>query len=57
MLIITRRVNEATCIGEDIRIVVLGMNRGQVKLGVEAPRDVEILRDELVNNLAEPPDE
>lgn len=57
MLIITRRVNEATCIGEDIRIVVLGVNRGQVKLGVEAPRDVEILRDELVNNLAEPPDE
>ena len=44
MLIITRRVNEATCIGEDIRIVVLGVNRGQVKLGIEAPRDVCVFR-------------
>lgn len=48
MLILTRRVDESLLIGEKIEVVVLEVRGGQVRLGVQAPRDVKILRDELV---------
>ena len=47
MLILTRRTNEAIYIG-DIKVTVTSIDRrGSVRLGVEAPKDVPILRDEL----------
>ena len=48
MLILTRRIDESLLIGEDIEVVVLEVRGGQVRLGVQAPRDMKVLRDELL---------
>ena len=49
MLILTRRINEGIYIG-DIKVTVTSIDRrGSVRLGIEAPRDVRILRDELAD--------
>ena len=47
MLVLTRRLGEAITIGEDIKITVVDIDGNQVKLGVEAPRSIEIYREEL----------
>ncbi len=47
MLVLTRRRGEGVTIGPDIRVVVLGMKGGQVRLGIEAPLTVEVHRDEV----------
>ncbi len=47
MLVLTRRRGEGVVIGPDIRIVVLGIKNGQVRLGIEAPRTIEVHRDEV----------
>jgi carbon storage regulator len=51
MLILTRKQNESIIIGDDIRITVLSDGRGQVKLGIEAPEDVEIWREEIYEQI------
>ena len=48
MLILTRKVDQGVVIAGGIRIVVLGVERDRVKLGVEAPAGISVLRDELV---------
>lgn len=50
MLILTRRIDESLLIGDDIEVVVLEVWGSQVRLGVRAPDDVKILRDELVED-------
>jgi carbon storage regulator len=47
MLVLTRRRGEGVTIGPDIRVVVLSTQGGQVRLGIEAPRHVEVHRDEV----------
>ena len=47
MLILTRNQNESIVIDDNIRITVLSDKHGQVKLGFEAPEDVEIWREEI----------
>ncbi len=47
MLVLTRRLGEAITIGDNIRIVVVDISGHQVKLGIDAPKDVEIYREEL----------
>ncbi len=47
MLVLTRRRGEGVTIGSDIRIVVLGTKGGQVRLGIVAPKHVEVHRDEV----------
>jgi len=47
MLILTRRLRENIRIGEQITITVLGIKGNQVRIGVEAPRDVAVDREEL----------
>jgi carbon storage regulator len=47
MLILTRRVEETLVIGDDIRVVVLGIKGNQVRLGVQAPRDMQVDREEI----------
>ena len=54
MLILTRRIGETLLIGEDIEVNVLDVRGQQVRFGIAAPKDVKVLRKELVN---EPPDE
>jgi carbon storage regulator len=47
MLVLTRRRGEGVTIGPDIRVIVLGTRGGQVRLGIEAPKHVEVHRDEV----------
>lgn len=49
MLILTRNINQGIVIKDknEIRVMVLGLERGRVKLGIEAPKGVLVLRDEL----------
>jgi carbon storage regulator len=44
MLILTRRLNESLMIGDEVKITVLGVKGSQVRLGIEAPRDVSVHR-------------
>lgn len=48
MLVLARKLGEAIVIGDSIRIVVLEINRGMIRVGIEAPRDVPIFRQELL---------
>ena len=47
MLVLSRRPGEGVTIGPDVRVVVLGMKGGQVSLGIEAPRQVAVHREEV----------
>ena len=47
MLILSRRPNESLCIGPDIRVTVLGIRGNQIRLGISAPDDVVIDREEV----------
>ena len=53
MLILSRKAGEAILVGDGIRIVVLTSDRGGVRIGIEAPADVTILREEIVEQIAE----
>ncbi|MBN2084104.1 MAG: carbon storage regulator CsrA [Anaerolineales bacterium] len=61
MLVLTRRTEESVVIGGNITITVLGVEGEKVKLGIDAPREVTILRSELLDatqqqsQLVEPP--
>ena len=46
MLSLTRRIGEALLVGEDVVLTVVGTNGNQVRLGVDAPIDIRILREE-----------
>ena len=48
MLVISRRPGQAVLIGEDIEIEVIESSAGKVKLGISAPREVRILRNEIL---------
>ena len=50
MLVLTRRVDESIQIGPDITITVVRIGPGSVRIGIEANRDVKILRAELVES-------
>ena len=51
MLILSRKEGDAIVIGGDIRIIVLSTDRNGVRLGIEAPTDVRILRGEIVSQV------
>ena len=53
MLILSRRAEQRIRIGDDIEIVVLGIDRDHVKLGIVAPRQVPVVRTELLVELRE----
>jgi carbon storage regulator len=53
MFILTRNQNESVIIDDDIKITVLSDKHGQVKLGIEAPEDVEIWREEIYDRMLE----
>ncbi|HMC65127.1 MAG TPA: carbon storage regulator [Gemmataceae bacterium] len=48
MLVLSRKLGEKICIGENIFITVVDIDRGKIRLGIEAPRDVPIYRQELL---------
>lgn len=53
MLILTRRVGEALMVGDDTKIVVLGVKGSQIRLGINAPKDVKVHREEIYEKINE----
>lgn len=53
MLILTRRPSEKLIIQDDIEITVLSVKGNQVRIGIEAPQNISILREELYNRIQE----
>jgi len=49
MLVVRRKVNEVVVIGPDIRVAILAVEGERVKIGIVAPPDVIVLREELLN--------
>lgn len=52
MLILTRRQGETIMIGNDITVTVLGVKGNQVRIGVNAPKDVAVHREEVAERIA-----
>ena len=51
MLILTRRVGETVKIGDDVSVTVLGVKGNQVRIGVNAPKDVAVHREEIFERI------
>lgn len=47
MLILSRKTGEEICIGDEIRVVVYGVSKGQVRIGIHAPKDIPVHRREV----------
>ena len=56
MLILTRKVGESVLIGDDISITVLSVRGNQVKLGVQAPKEVSVHREEIYQRIQQTTD-
>jgi carbon storage regulator len=54
MLVLSRKQSEAILIGNDIRIVLVGIRGSQVRIGIEAPESVKVYREELCNEASPP---
>jgi len=51
MLILMRRIGEKLMIGDDVTVTILGVQGSQVKIGIDAPKEVEIWREELYQQI------
>ena len=53
MLILLRRVYETVIVGDDITVTILGIEDGRVRLGIHAPKDVSVHREEVYRRIQE----
>lgn len=51
MLVLSRRAGESILIGGEVEVVILGTDGGQVRVGIRAPRDITVLRKELLQEV------
>lgn len=51
MLILTRRISESVIIGDNVKVTVLGVKGSQVRLGIDAPKDLSVHREEIYERI------
>jgi len=51
MLILSRKMGESIHVGDSVTVTVLGVTRGQVKIGIEAPRELAVHREEIYRRI------
>jgi carbon storage regulator len=53
MLVLSRKHNESIMIGDDVRVTVIGIRNDKIRLGVSAPRSIEVHRQEVYDSIQE----
>ena len=53
MLILSRKMGQSIQVGDSVTVTVLGVTRGQVKIGIAAPRDLTVHREEIYRRIQE----
>ena len=51
MLILTRKVGESIMIGDSVEVKILGLQAGQIKIGIQAPKDLKVHREEIYERI------
>ena len=57
MLILTRRVGETIMVGDEVQVTVLGVKGNQIRIGVNAPQEIAVHREEIYNRIQAEDDE
>jgi len=51
MLVLSRRIGETLFVGDHIKVIILGVNGNQIRLGIEAPKNVSVHREEVYRKI------